>query len=156
MNLNATVIGQMIAFGVFVWFCMTMVWPRFAVVLAERQKKIADGLGAAEKAQRDLVLAQEQVANELKQVKAQAVELLEQASKRASQMVEDAKEAARAEAERIRVQAQNDIEQEVHRAREKLRADVATLAVAGAEKILAARVDAAAHGQMLEQLAAQL
>ena len=105
MNINATLIGQAIAFAVFVWFCMQFVWPPVTAALAERQKKIADGLNAADKAQRDLESAHAQVGDELKAAKAQAVVLIDQANKRASQMVEEAKAQAAVEGERQLTQA---------------------------------------------------
>lgn len=156
MNINATLIGQAIAFAVFVWFCMKFVWPPVTAALAERQKKIAEGLNAADKAQRDLESAHAQVAEELKAAKAQAAVLLEQANKRATQMVEEAKAAGAAEGQRQIAQAHAQIEQEIAAARDGLRVQVAALAVAGAEKILEAQVDAKAHAGMLDKLAAEL
>ena len=156
MNINATLIGQAIAFAVFVWFCMKFVWPPLTAALAERQKKIAEGLNAADKAQRDLESAHAQVAEELKAAKAQAAALIEQANKRANQMVEEAKAAAAAEGQRQIAQARAQIEQEIAAARDDLRTRVAALAVAGAEKILEAQVDAKAHAGMLDKLAAEL
>ena len=133
MNINATLIGQAIAFAVFVWFCMKFVWPPLTAALAERQKKIAEGLNAADKAQRDLESAHAQVAEELKAAKAQSAALIEQANKRATQMVEEAKAAAAAEGQRQIAQARAQIEQEIAAARDSLRSQVAALAVAGAE-----------------------
>lgn len=156
MNINATLIGQAIAFAVFVWFCMKFVWPPLTAALAERQKKIAEGLNAADKAQRDLESAHAQVAEELKAAKAQSAVLIEQANKRAIQMVEEAKAAAAAEGQRQIAQARAQIEQEIAAARDSLRSQVAALAVAGAEKILETQVDAKAHAGMLDKLAAEL
>lgn len=156
MNMNATLIGQAITFAIFVWFCMKFVWPPVTAALAERQKKIADGLNAADKAQRDLESAHAQVDEELKVAKTQAAALIDQANKRANQMVEDAKAAAAVEGERQLALARAQIEQEMATARDTLRAQVATLAVAGAEKILEAQVDANAHAAMLNKLAAEL
>ncbi|PTQ91066.1 F0F1 ATP synthase subunit B [Agitococcus lubricus] len=156
MNINATLLGQAISFAIFVWFCMKFVWPPLTAALAERQKKIADGLNAASKAQDDLKIAQEQVAQELKAAKDQSAQLIEQANRRANQLVEEAKAQAQAESERIKAQAREQIEQETNRARDALRAQVAALAVAGAEKILQAEVNAAAHAAMLNKLAAEL
>lgn len=156
MNINATLIGQAIAFAVFVWFCMRFVWPPVTAALAERQKKISEGLNAADKAQRDLDAAHAKVAEELKAAKQQSAVLLEQANKRANQMVEEAKAVAAVEGERLVTQARGQIEQEMAGARDALRVQVAALAVAGAEKILEAQVDAKAHAAMLDKLAAQL
>lgn len=156
MNINATLIGQAIAFAVFVWFCMKFVWPPVTAALAERQKKIAEGLNAADKAQRDLESAHAQVAEELKAAKAQAVVLIDQANKRGIQLVEEAKAQASAEGERLLAQARGQIEQEIASARDALRAQVAALAVSGAEKILEAQVDAKAHAAILDKLAAEL
>jgi F-type H+-transporting ATPase subunit b len=156
MNINATLLGQAISFAIFVWFCMKFVWPPLTKALADRQKKIADGLNAASKAQDDLKVAQEQVAQELKAAKEQTAQLLEQANRRASQLVEEAKVQAQAESERVKAQAREQIEQESNRARDVLRAQVAALAIAGAEKILQAEVNATAHAAMLNQLATEL
>lgn len=156
MDINATLIGQAIAFALFVWFCMKFVWPPVTAALAERQKKIAEGLSAADKAQRDLESAHAQVGEELKAAKAQAALLIDQANKRANQMVDEAKAQAAVEGERQIAQARAQIEQEIAAARDALRTQVASLAVAGAEKILEAQVDAKVHAGMLDKLAAEL
>lgn len=156
MNINATLLGQAISFAIFVWFCMQYVWPPLTAALAERQKKIAEGLSAGDEAQRALVAAQEQAAEMMKTAKDQAAQLLEQASRRGNQLVEEAKAQAQAENERIKAQAQDDIDQEINRARDALRSQVAALAIVGAEKILRAQVDANAHAAMLNQLATEL
>ncbi|MBK8971086.1 MAG: F0F1 ATP synthase subunit B [Hahellaceae bacterium] len=156
MNINLTLIGQAIAFFVFVVFCMKYVWPPIIQALREREKKIADGLQAAERAARDLTLAQEKVTLELKEAKQQAAAIIEQANKRATQMIEEAKDSSRQEGERLIALAKAEIDQEKNRAKESLRAEVAALAVAGAEKILESAVDAKAHSKMLDKLAAEL
>ena len=156
MNMNATFIGQIIWFALFVIFCMKFVWPPISRALEERKQKIAEGLSAADRAERDLVLAQEKATSNLKEAKDKAAEIIDQANRRANQILEDAKEAARAEGERLIAQAQAEIDREINGAREKLRTEVSALALAGAEKVLAAEVNRDAHGKMLEQLAAQL
>jgi len=156
VNINLTLFGQMVTFAIFVWFCMKFVWPPIEAAMAERQKKIADGLEAADRAGRDLELAKEKAAEQLREAKAQAATIIEQANKRAGQIVEEAKTQAREEGDRLKAAAQTEIEQEANRAREKLRMDVARLAVAGAEKVLQKSVDANAHVDMLVDLAAEL
>lgn len=156
MNINYTIIGQAIAFAIFVVFCMKFVWPPLIAAINERQRKIADGLDAAEKAKADLVIAEQEVEQELAAAKAKAAALIEQANKSANQLIEDAKVQAQAEGERIRQQAQAAIDQEINQARESLRAQVAELSVLGAEKILQDKVDEQKHASMLEQLAAKL
>lgn len=156
MNINYTMIGQSISFLFFVWFCMKYVWPVITNAMAERQKQIAEGLEAADRAGRDLELAQEKAVAQMREAKEQAAEVIEQANKRANQIVEEAKEQARAEGDRLKAAAQAEVEQEVVRAKEELRASVATLAVAGAEQILQSSVNAEAHQQMLDKLAAEL
>ncbi|WP_210397918.1 F0F1 ATP synthase subunit B [Motiliproteus sediminis] len=156
MNINATIIGQAIAFFFFAWFCMKFVWPPVTAALRERQKKIADGLDAAERASRDLELAKEKATQALREGKEQAATIIEQANKRASQIVDEAKDAALAEGDRLKAAAKAEIEQEVNRAREALRAQVAALAVAGAEKILQKSVDKEAQAELVEKLAAEL
>ncbi len=156
MNLNATIIGQSIAFFVFVWFCMKYVWPPITAILEERQKKIADGLEAAERAQRDLNLAQNKAAEELRDAKQQGAELIEQANKRATQIVEEAKEKAREEGQRMIAGAKAEIEMELQRAKEELRKQVAAIAIAGAQKILESSIDEAANEELMKKLASEL
>ena len=156
MNINATLIGQLITFAVFVWFCMKFVWPHLLSDMEEREKKIADGLDAANRAERDLELAQQKAGEQLRESKEKAAEIIEQANKRANQIIDEAKEAAREEGGRLAAAAQAEIEQEVNRAKEGLRQQVSALAVAGASKILAKSVDEAAHGELLDQLANEL
>lgn len=156
MNMNMTIIGQIISFIIFVYLCMKYVWPPLTAALAERQKKIAEGLDAADKATRDLEAAQQSVEAELQKSKAQAAELIEQANKRANQIVDEAKTAAQTEGDRIKAAAAAEVEQEVNRAKEALRAQVAALAVAGAEKILGASVDVNNHQELVDKLAAEL
>jgi len=156
VNINATIIGQAIAFFFFAWFCMKFVWPPVTAALRERQKKIADGLDAAERASRDLELAKEKATQALREGKEQAATIIEQANKRASQIVDEAKETAITEGNRLKVAAQAEIEQDVNRAREALRSQVAALAVAGAEKILQKSVDKEAQAELVEKLAAEL
>ncbi|MFG6668163.1 F0F1 ATP synthase subunit B [Halomonas sp. HNIBRBA4712] len=156
MNINMTLIGQTIAFAIFVWFCIKYVWPPISNALHERQKKIADGLDAASRATRDLELAQERSEQTLKESKEQASQIIEQANKRSAQMIEEARQEARAEGERIVASARSEIEQEVNRAKNELRAQVSHLAIIGAERILQESVDESAHRKLLDELAAEL
>jgi F-type H+-transporting ATPase subunit b len=156
VNLNLTLIGQAIAFAVFVWFCMKYVWPPVMQALQERQKKIADGLDAASRANRDLELAQEQASETLRESKEQAAEILEQAHKRSNQMIEEARDNARQEGERMIANARAEIEQEINRAKEELRAQVSRLAIEGAERILESSIDETKHRELVDKLAAEL
>ncbi|EPJ8753604.1 F0F1 ATP synthase subunit B [Pseudomonas putida] len=156
MNINATLIGQSVAFLIFVLFCMKYVWPPVITALQERQKKIADGLDAANRAARDLELAQEKAGQQLRGAKAQAAEIIEQSKKRAAQLVEEAREQARVEADRVKAQALAEIEQELNSAKDALRAQVGALAVGGAEKILGATIDQNAHAELVNKLAAEI
>ena len=156
MNINLTLFGQLISFLFFVWFCKKFVWAAIINAMEERQKKIADGLDAADRASRDLELAQERSIERLKEAKREAAAILEQANKRANQIVGEAKEQARAEGGRLKAAAQAEIEQDVNRAKEVLRKRVAVLALAGAEKILQANIDESANRALVDKLAAEL
>ncbi|MBO1923450.1 F0F1 ATP synthase subunit B [Thiomicrorhabdus xiamenensis] len=156
MSINATLLIQIIAFVLLIWFVNKVLWGPLSKLMEERQKKIADGLSAAEKGKHELELAEQKAKEVLKEAKAQAQNVLSQAEKRGSEIVEDAKVKATEEAERIKASAQAEIEQEVSRAREQLRKEVATIAVSGAEKILGKEVNAAAHNDMLEALVKQI
>ncbi len=156
MNINATFLGQMIAMAFFLWFCSKYVWPPFMAIMEERKKRIADGLEAAARAEKDLELAQAKSTEHLKEAKEEAAGIIDQANKRAAQIVDEAKQQARTEGQRIIDGAQAEIEQEVNRAREALRARVSEIAVAGAEKILEGSIDQAANEEMLNKLASEL
>jgi F-type H+-transporting ATPase subunit b len=156
VNINLTLIGQSIAFIFFVLFCMKFVWPPIVAALAEREKKIADGLLAAERAEKDLELAKHKVSDQLREAKEESAKLIEQANKRAQQIVEEAKQKAIEEANRQKAAAEAEIAQQLNRAREELRGKVASLAIAGAERILQSSVDQQAHGKLVDDLAAQL
>ena len=156
MNINLTLIGQMLTFVCFVVFCMKYVWPPIMAAMAEREKKIADGLAAADRASLDLELAKEKAVERLKDAKSEAAGIVDAANKRGTQLVEEAKNAALAEAERVKVSAQAEIEQEANRAREHLRSQVAALTLAGAEKVLGAAIDREAHNELVDKLAAEL
>lgn len=156
MNINLTLIGQVLAFFGFVWFCMKFVWPPIVAAMAERQQKIADGLAAADRASHDLELAKEKAVERLKEAKEEAAGIIDAANKRANQLVDEAKEAAVVEADRVKASAHAEIEQETNRAREQLRKQVASLSLAGAEKVLGATIDHNAHNELVEKLASEL
>ncbi|KTC97202.1 H+-transporting ATP synthase chain b [Legionella geestiana] len=147
-----TLVVQMLVFAAFVWFTMRFVWPPLARAMEERQEKIADGLSAAERGRRELELSQHRARDAIKQAKSQAAEIVEQANRRASQILEAAKSDAKLEMQRQEKLAKEQIAQERMRAREALRAQVAGLAIAGAEKILAREVDAKANSALLDNL----
>lgn len=156
MNINLTLIGQMIAFICFVWFCMKFVWPPILAAMQEREQNIADGLAAADRANHDLELAQEKAVERLKEAKNEAAGIVDSANKRAHQIVDEAKDSAVVEADRVKASAQAEIEQETNRAREQLRSQVATLSLAGAEKVLGAAIDQEAHADLVNKLADEL
>ncbi|MFT4823493.1 MAG: F-type H+-transporting ATPase subunit b [Halioglobus sp.] len=156
MNINLTLFGQMIAFICFVVFCMKYVWPPIIAAMHERAEKIADGLAAADRASHDLELAQEKAVERLKEAKVEASGIIDAANKRAGQIVEEAKDVAVVESDRVKVSAQAEIEQEMNRAREQLRGQVAGLALSGAEKVLGSAIDREAHAALVDQLAAEL
>lgn len=152
MDINLTLIVQMLVFAAFVLFTMKLVWPPLAKALEERQDKIADGLAAAERGRKELELAQHRVKDELKQVKAHSADIIDKANKRASEIIEAAKEAAKREAQIQAKLAQEQIAQQVNHAKEELRKQVAKLAITGAEKILMREVDAKANSELLDNL----
>ncbi len=156
MNINATLLGELIAFVVFVLFCMKYVWPPILEAIENRQKTIADGLAASDRAEKDLALAQQKAAEQLKEAKAQAASIIEAAKKREAQLIEEAAVKAQAEKEKILAAGRTEIESERNRAKEELRQQVALLAVAGAEKILERSIDATAHSDILDKLVAEL
>lgn len=156
MNINATLLGQAIAFALFVWFCMKYVWPPLMKAIEDRQKVIADGLSAAERAEKDLALAKANASDRMKEAKRSATEVIEQANKRKALIIEEAREEAEVERSKILVQAHAEIDAERVRARHELRNQVAALAIAGAEKILERSIDKDAHKDILDNITAKL
>ncbi len=156
MSLNATLIGQAIWFLIFIWITMKFVWPPLERAMVNRQKQIAEGLEAAERAKKDLDLAGRRAGDIVREAKATSADTVAQAEKRAQQLIEEAKENARKEYEKIVARAQIEFEQEVERARHQLRERLSELAVAGAEKILQKEINPALHAEMLNALKQEL
>jgi F-type H+-transporting ATPase subunit b len=156
MNINLTLLFQMVFFFFFVWFTKKYVWTPIIGVLNERKTKIADGLAAAEKGVKAEEVGHQKAEKLISEAKAQANEIIAKAEKRGNEIIEDAKAGARVEGSRIVAAAHSEIDREVNRAREELRGRVATLAVAGAQRILAREIDSSAHGDMLDKLASEL
>ena len=153
---NATLIGNLIAFTVFVMFCMKYVWPPIIGAIEDRQKKIADGLAASEEGEKALEVAQVEVDAQLKDAKSQAADIIEQAKKRGSTIVDEETQRGHSEREKIIAQGHSEIEAERNRTKEELRKQVAIFAVAGAEKILGREIDAAAQSDIVAKLVAEL
>ncbi len=156
MNLNMTLIGQMITFALFVAFTMRFVWPNLIVALEARQAKIADGLAAAERGHKELELAQESAVDRIRQTKEQAAIIIEQANRRGGQIIEEAKDKAVIEAKRVIAQAQSEIVRQMNQAKQDLRQQVATIAIAGAEKLIGRNIDRAANNELVEQMIEEL
>ena len=156
MNINLTLLMQAIAFFAFILFTAKFIWPPLMRAIETRQKEIADGLAAGEEGRHSLVKAEKQIAEMLVDAKTRASDIVAQGEKLKSEAVVQARTDAKTEADRILAAAKAEIEQEVHRAKESLRAQVSELAVAGAEKILKREVDAKAHADLLSALQKQL
>ena len=156
MNINATLIGQAIAFFLFVVFCMKYVWPPILHALEERKKKIADGLAAGEHGKQEQLLAEERAKDLLRKAKEQAGEIITRADKRAAEIVDEAKQDAKAEGGRMLTAARAEIDQEVNRVKEDLRGQVVSIALAGASKVLEREVDENAHADLLNKMAAEI
>ncbi len=156
MEINATLIAQVITFILFIMITMKYIWPPLAKALNERQEKIADGLAAAERGRHELELAQNKVVEQLREAKLQAAEIVDNANKRASHLVEEAKLTAREEGKRLAELAKEDIRQEVNNAKVKLRQHISTLAITGAERILLREIDQAANSKILDQIISEV
>jgi len=156
VNLNLTLLGQMISFAIFTWFCMKYVWPPVLAALNERQAKIAQGLADAEQGAQKREEAEQEIADLLADAKSQAAEIVAAAQKRHNDIVEEASVDARSKGEQMIQSAQAEIDQEVVQAREALREQVSAIAVSGASKILGTEVDAKAHAKVLDDLVGQI
>ena len=156
MNINATLIVQMIVFLVLVWATMSLAWPYIVGQMQEREKRIALGLAAAEQGQKDLSEAKSRAEDVIKEARTRALAIEAQARTQANQIVDDARKAASLEGEKALASAKSQIELESNRARDSLRGQVVSLAVAGAKRVLEKEIDPKTHGELLDQLAAKL
>ncbi|EIJ43960.1 ATP synthase, F0 subunit b [Beggiatoa alba B18LD] len=156
MSITATLFGQIITFGVLVWFVMRYLWNPMLQMLEQRNTQIADGLASAERGKHELELAAQRAAERLREAKQQAADIVANANKQADLLVEEAKEKARLEGLRQLEAAQAEIEQERSRAREQLREEVVSLSIACAEKVLAREINAANHSEFIAQMIKQL
>ena len=151
-----TLLGQMISFAILIWFTVKFIWPPLMAAIEERQQKIAEGLAAADNAQKNLAQSQDKANEALKEARVKANEIIEQAHQRANQIIDAAKNDAIAEANRQKALAEAEIAAAANRAKEDLRKQVSALAVSGAEKLLKREIDANAHKALIDDLAAQL
>lgn len=152
MDINITLLGELITFAIFIWFTMKFVWPPMTKMMEERRQKIADGLAAAEQGQNELELAQHKSKEMLLEAKAQAAQIIEQANQRANHIVEEAKGKARQEGQRLIELANGEIEQQYISAKEELLQKISSLAVAGAERILQHEVDKSSNDALVKEL----
>ena len=156
MNINLTLIVQMIVFIVLVWFTMKFVWPMILGPMEERSKRIAAGLAAAEKGREELAQSHERAEAIIREARERANQIIDQAQHRANDLVEQAKGTATAEGRRLVEAAKQQIELEASHAREALRREVATIAVSAASKVLEREIDPRAHADLLSKLATQI
>jgi F-type H+-transporting ATPase subunit b len=156
VNINLTLIVQMVVFIALIWATMKFVWPKIIDNMEERSRKIAAGLAAAEKGKADLVQADQRAEAIVKEARLKAAQIIDQASKRASEMVEEAKGAASTEAQRLIAGARDEVTLEATRARESLRREVGELAIEGASRLLGREIDSKAHAALLDELASEV
>ncbi len=156
MNINATIIGQFITFAILVWFTMKYVWPPILKAIHDREKKIAAGLEAAERSKRELEVAEHKSLSIIRDAKQQATQIIEQANLHSAQLVEEAKVQAKKESQRIVDMAQEEIDKEVTKAKEALKTQLATLVIAGVEKVVQQKLDPALQQDLLNTLAAEI
>lgn len=156
MEINLTLIGQMITFAVFIWFTMKFIWPPMMKAIHDRQARISEGLSAADEGKKELELAKHRSNQILQEAKLQASQLVEKANKRANEILEETKEKARSESQNILANAHKEVAQMQVQAKESLREDVVNLSILGAEKVLQQSIDKKSHEDMLKRLAEQL
>ena len=156
MDINLTLIGQAIAFIVFVYFCMKYIWPPIMQALEERQQSVADGIAASDKAHNDLAAASEKSEAIIEEARARALGIVDQANQRANQVMAEAKSDAVTQGKRLVEAARSEIEQESNKAKDSLRGEIASIAIAGASKLLDREVDKKTHADLLDKLVAEL
>ena len=156
MNLGATLIGQTITFLIFVWFCMKFLWPPLLKAMDERRERIAEGLAASDRAEKELEAAKEQAGEQIREARDKAGEIVDQGNQRHALILDQAKIDAVAERNRQVTAAEADILQAANQAREELRASVAGLVVLGASQILEKEVDPNTHRGLIDKLIAEI
>jgi F-type H+-transporting ATPase subunit b len=156
VNINLTLLVQMVVFALLVFAVMKWVWPPILNVMEERSRKIAEGLAAADKGEQELADARGKADAIVREARERAREIIDHGQHRATEMIEEAKGAASAEAARLVAAAQQQIQLDTARARESLRREVAGIAVRAASKLLVREIDARKHADLLDQLAAQI
>ncbi len=156
MNINATIIGQAIVFLILIWFSVKFIWPPLMKAIEDRQKKIADGLAAAERGQKELHQASGDAQAIVDEAREKALKIVDQANRRSSEIIEDARSTAISEGQRLVGDARQEVALEQARARDALRKDVGTLAVAGASRLLEREIDPKAHADLIEKLAREI
>ena len=156
MNINLTLVVQMLVFAAVIWFAMRFVWPMILGAMEERERRIAQGLAAADKGEQELRTAREGAESILREARDRAGVILDQAQRRANELIEQARGAASQEGQRLLSAAQQQIELEAARAREELRRQIGAIAAAAASKLLEREVDARAHEALISRLAAQI
>lgn len=156
MNLNATLIGQLISFALFVWFCMKFVWPPIINAIETRQSQIANALASAEAAKKEQADTQALAQEEIAKAKIQAQEIVDAANKRRNEVLDEMKAEAEELKAKIIAQGYAEIDAERKRVQEELRLKVAALAVAGAEKIVGRTIDEAANNDIIDKLVAEI
>ena len=156
MNINATLIWQVVAFAILVWFTLRFVWPPLMKALDERAQKIADGLAAAERGKQEMQMAERKIDELLAEAKQRAADILSQTEKQSARLLEESRAHAQAEGNRLKAAAQAEIEQSILRAKEELRHQLADLVVVGAERVLRGSIDAKQHADVVHQLRQEL
>ena len=156
MNLTATLIIQSLVLLILGWVTMKFIWPPLIAAIEERQRKIAEGLAAADKGEKSLAEAQTAAVDIVKEARAQAAKIVDQANRRSNEMIDEAKTTANAEGQRLVKEAHEEVALEKGRLRDQLRAEVGTLAIAGATRVLGREIDAKAHADLIEQLALEI
>ena len=156
MNINLTLVVQMIVFATLILITMKWIWPPILQAMDERQRKIAQGLAAAEEGEKELSQARDKADAIIREARERANQIIDQAQHRANEVVEQAKGTANTESARIVAAAQQQIELDTTRAKESLRREVAGIAVGAASKLLGREIDARAHADLLEQLAEEI
>ena len=154
MNLNATILAQMLIFAIVIWVAMKFLWPEITSGIQARAKRIAEGLAAGDRGQKELAAAETRVAEIVKSARERALSIEQQAHVRANEIVEAAKQTATSEGQRLLESARAQVALEAQKAREELRRQVGSLAVKGAEQIVGREIDAGVHAQLLDKLAA--
>ncbi|HEY3426454.1 MAG TPA: F0F1 ATP synthase subunit B [Negativicutes bacterium] len=149
VEINATLIAQIINFLILVAILTKVAYKPLLKVLEDRKNAIAASIEAAESAKTAAEQLKREYQDQLIEARTQAQVIVEKAMKLAEQSKEEILEAAREENARLLKAAQEEIARERDRALAELRGEVVALSLAAATKIIGKNLDTDVNARLV-------